>query len=864
MKKRGMNIRKSKRVHFWAKTTVDRKPGISVYEHMINVGCVAQCIAKSSPKLLDLFNLSAMESGALAALHDIGKISPGFQRKCEAWLNENCLIEIARNGCWDTNMESDHGKVSHSAIQSFLQELGIPRKSGKFLSAILGAHHGHLNRPEDRGYLPNKALEESQSEIEWAKERRDEAYRVWRYFQADYTRINLTDQSPAIWWLAGLTTIADWIASDERYFPYSFINPDECSLALAQKTLRTIGFQQPEVKPNLSFADLFPFPANDMQIKAMDTITEPGVYVIEAPMGLGKTEAALAVAYQLMVSGKANGIYFALPTQATSNRIHLRMNEFLQRIASGIGASRLIHGNSWLMDIEIPLMPSRTDSGKETIRDASAGRDWFTSAKRALIASFGVGTIDQALLGVVAAKHFFVRHFALAGKVVILDEVHTYDLYTGTLIDKLISTLEGLGCTVIVLSATLSGKRREEIIQSAGSTITNAAEHPYPLISGRRENQVIEPVKVTPPESRMVEVEFVKADAAVNKALQIARDGGTVLWICNTVDTAQNQFRELEAKAEDAFPLGLLHSRFPFWRREELEDEWMSRLDKSGKTRCGSILVSTQIVEQSVDLDADLMITELAPTDMLLQRLGRLWRHKRTNRPTSKARLCIIEESHNIEEFKGMEAREIEKSLGAKAFVYAPYVLLRTLQVWKKFSQISIPSQIRQLIEETYSERTDEPTSWRELLQKVADESYKYRQHALMNTNVWCMPDLPDEEGIQTRVNELPTVSVILCQQIASNEVVLANGTKIVLGGDAFQLSIAKGIHRNLAKVPRYCFDSVVPFGAFRDYLRGEQTVGIITTAGSVEVKGLKNSHLLHFSNKLGLSIDKISAKEEA
>lgn len=122
---------------FWAKTTSLGKPGISVYEHMVNVGCVARCIAEISPEILKCFNLQSKEVGPLAALHDLGKISPGFQRKCEAWLEENGLIKIARNRCWDAAMESDHGAVYHPAVQDFLVREGLSRNSAQYLSAVL-------------------------------------------------------------------------------------------------------------------------------------------------------------------------------------------------------------------------------------------------------------------------------------------------------------------------------------------------------------------------------------------------------------------------------------------------------------------------------------------------------------------------------------------------------------------------------------------------------------------------------------------------------------------------------------------------------------------------------------------------------
>jgi len=851
--------------HFWAKLTSEGKPGISVYDHMINVGCVARCIAEISSEIIERFHLQTSTVGALAALHDLGKISPGFQRKCKAWLEENDLAKIDCNNCWDTAMESDHGKASHSAIQAFLLEAGIDCKTAKFVSAVLGSHHGRLTPPNDRGYRPQKLISDSASQIDWDTERMANARIIWHNFAATNTTFKLIDSSPSLWWLAGLTSVADWIGSDERFFPPERRTGDEDTSSSARNALDTIGFRQPEFVRDLSFHDLFydvekpeiRWVPNEMQEKTLATVSRPGVYVIEAQMGMGKTEAALWAAYQLLISGKARGIYFALPTQATSNRMHLRMNEFVRRISLTSNASRLIHGNSWLMDQTVGLSPVATSCDSASDDDARTGRDWFSSAKRALIAPFGVGTVDQALLGVVAAKHFFVRRFALAGKVVILDEVHSYDLYTGTLIDNLITTLEGLGCTVIVLSATLTGKRLGQITPLQDDFLENT-QLPYPLITGHHEGNCLEPVSVLPPESYTVKVDFITSDNAVEEAIVLAKNGGAVLWICNTVDAAQKQYRLFIELTRAEFPIGLLHSRFSFWRREELENEWMERFGKSGKTRCGSILVSTQIVEQSVDLDADLLITELAPTDMLLQRLGRLWRHNRENRQIDVARLCIIKEARSLEEFRVMSSQEIKKELGGKSRVYDPFILLRSLEVWQRQKEISIPLQIRTLIESTYEERDNEPESWLKLFNDAYGQAKAYQQKALMSSNIWNIP-LPDEEGVQTRLNELPTISVVLCRSINKEEAVFVDDTSEKLGGDTFRLSTAQAIHRNLVKVPKYCFDNII----FTDYLYGRQSVGIIAESGAVEVNGLKNDTRLFYSNELGLVIEKTAAKEE-
>lgn len=836
--------------YFWAKTLPDSTPGLSVLDHMLNVGQVALALAKASPGLLMRFGLTPEEVAALAALHDLGKISPGFQRKCLTWLVMHNLTEADRNWRWAANMESDHGKVTHAALQNFLVAVGVSRSTAQFLAAVLGGHHGHVKPPNARGYQPGKAIDEDTSGIDWNSARNRHAEIIWDLFKPDTARLTFDDQSPALWWLAGLTSVADWIGSDECFFPQD--NQTD-SAAATQLAVDSLGFTASAFIQNLSFEDIFGFAPNAMQQQAMAAITGPGVYVIEAPMGLGKTEAALAVAYNLICAGGAHGIYFALPTQATSNRIHLRMNDFLKCVSPQTGPSRLIHGNSWLMQVDQEFNPASTEDSGPQDQDARAGRDWFASAKRALLAPFGVGTIDQALLGVVAAKHFFVRHFALAGKVIIIDEVHSYDVYTGTLIDKLITSLEGLGCTVIILSATLSGQRRARFIEGP--------ELPaYPLISGRCEGRPIEAATPPPPTARAVAIEFHQADTAMAQALALAESGGAVLWICDTVDTAQAQYRRFKETATNGLKLGLLHSRFTFKRREQLEDEWMLRLGRQGDDRRGSILVSTQIVEQSVDLDADLIVSELAPTDMLLQRLGRLWRHPRPERPCKQPRFIITNEEQCLEELKRMKAPAIEEALGAKARVYSPYVLLRSLEIWQQLSSITIPTDIRGLIEATYADRADEPEAWQQLFSDWWGTASAKRMKATFNSNFWNLA-LDDQEGVQTRLNEMPTVDLVLCRSCNAQAVTFFDGSAMQIG-DEFRFESAQAIHRNLVKAPRHVFTNVDVCQAFAPYLYGEQCVGLVEAGGNIGLKGLKDGCRIVYSDEFGLVINHESGKE--
>jgi CRISPR-associated endonuclease/helicase Cas3 len=842
---------------------------------MLNVGRVAQCLAGTVPELLDRFNLKASVVGSLAALHDLGKITPGFQRKCSAWLVAHGLENLDRQCGWGTTTESSHAKVTHAAVQKVLLGLGVDSQTAACLATVLGAHHGRIQAaPDSRPFRP-VGVTESRSGIGWEEERDRAARAVLQAFGTNPGDLYMAIDHPSMWWLAGLTTVADWIGSDEQFFAPGDRCEEPRRMLRARQAIQQLCFGQPCLVAALGFAELFGFPPgsqpNDMQIKARERIQGPGVYVIEAPMGMGKTEAALWVAYELMLVGKARGIYFALPTQATSNRIHVRMEAFVHRIAPGSGSSRLIHGNSWLYQEKPDLEPAPTASGAQ--EDARAGGDWFASGKRALLAPFGVGTVDQALLAVVAAKHFFVRHFALAGKVVILDEVHSYDLYTGTLIDRLVEVLPGLGCTVIILSATLTRKRRDQLVPSAADPDADPQACHYPMISSAPESGAPgPPLACKAPPSRRVSLVFLQRDAALAKALELARQGGVVLWIFNTVQAAQEQYLKVREEADEQFPVGLLHSRFPFWRREELEDEWMTRLGKGSLERCGCILVSTQIVEQSVDLDADLLITELAPTDMLFQRMGRLWRHERPDRMGSPT-MILLEESEPLEVLLHLGPKAIVQSLGAKAFVYSPYILLRTLEVWHSRDEVLLPDHIRPLIEATYAEREvgSEPAGWREMMDpeswgKLFDERYALdlsrKFLATRNTHLW-QPILEDVEGAQTRLNEMPTVQLVLCQSLAKDAVVFLDGTRVQPRPGQHAFATAQAIHRNGVKVPRHHFAQVVPWKAFEACRLGEHTVGRVVD-GLIELEGLKQGVRLRWSRAEGVVVEQDSPRSRA
>jgi CRISPR-associated endonuclease/helicase Cas3 len=807
-------------VHFWAKTLPDGQPGISVRDHCLNVGCVAEALLARLPEPLKA--LLPPGAATLAAVHDIGKISPGFQQKCERW-----QISFKR----DLGYEGRHQRIS----QVFLDSL--TKNSLCRWAEAVGAHHGRVQGNDACGDLGGKA---------WERARRGLSAALVAEFQPLPRQDAKTEAVE--WLLAGLITLADWLGSDENNFrPEDLGTLDKAvQRAKSDEIVSRLELTGGTLLPDKVFGHVFahrlkgqsPRPLQDKIIAAAKP--KPGVYVIEDVMGSGKTEAALWLAYRLITTGKARGMYFGLPTRVTSDRIHRRVLEFLAEVYPHGVEPPLVHGQAWLREMPAvrPAWKERRDeSGDETPRQqAEAVRKWFASSRRGLLAPFAVGTVDQALLGVIAAKWFFLRQFALAGKVVVLDEVHSYDLYTGTLVQSLVKRLRELQATPVILSATLTAKQRQSLVGE--TTNSNPADVPYPAITIKTGKAAAKVVRVhshaetkTVKISRVSVPDFDNVTAVVARAGKLAEEGRNVVWIRNTVRHAREAFRKLNGERQgDAFEIGLLHSRFPAFQRasypkssmEELkkhhlhEERWLWMLGKPEPPRAdarpkGSVLVSTQVVEQSVDIDADVLITDLAPTDMLLQRIGRLHRHDRGDRGQPTAYVVVPQIITKAS--RTLAADEIKKALGSVGRVYAPYVLMRTWEQWQR-PRVKLCGQvIRQLLEQTYAEDHDDPAGWVELYDDLKAEREWLEKLALSATNVRGQPLRPDEEGLGTRFSRQRQVLLLLVRWISDRmdkggnpaELHLLNGTKLrVENIRKFNLYVARQLHLNTATVPAW------------------------------------------------------------
>jgi len=700
-------------------------------------------------------------------LHDVGKITLGFQIKCPHWPFPSELDERTSRSV--DNPVSDHALVSQVCLQDLLK----PAKSQLWAAAV-GAHHG---RPKVRN-----ARIDFEAASEWAAAQRrtlvDQLTQTFGPLPVQPPDPRFDRAHSDLWLLAGLITVADWVGSNEEFFSPEHGVPVEESRRLAVAALEKIGW--PGGKLRLTgfkgaFASAASTGFDPNTIQEAVAAAAPGLVIVEAPMGCGKTEAALHAAQQWIAAGHHHGLYFALPTQVTSNRIHLRVADFLRNTLDDPAHLRLAHGHAWLQDapvLKLRLTHSRPDAdwdNDDLTADLREARSWFASGKQALLAPYGVGTIDQALQGMVTVKHFFVRRFALAGKVVILDEIHSYDVYTGTLVGALVRELLNLGCSVIILSATLTADRRRELL-AAVNCKENSIPVSYPLVTTATPGGE---VRHTAPEWTTSKTVSIRAgelpeETVLDELIRRAESGQHVLWIRNTVIEAQQAFRALRDEIREGdVKLGLLHARFPFNRRQELEQDWLICLGKGrAASGPGSILIATQVVEQSVDIDLDFIVTDLAPTDMLIQRMGRLWRHdhpanhRKADKPGFWIRLPQLEDD--------ADADQLKKALGRSAKVYAPYVLLRSAAVWRERTEVQLPGDIRPVLEQTYADPGDaEPKAWAELLEELENEKRKLTRRAEAAMSVFGLPMLnPDDDGALTRRKGPPTVPLVLLNAI--------------------------------------------------------------------------------------------------
>lgn len=484
-------------------------------------------------------------------------------------------------------------------------------------------------------------------------------------------------------------------------------------------------------------------------------------------MGEGKTEAALFAHAQMQASRGSRGFYFALPTQATGNSMFRRIeHDFLARLGKSRVDLQLTHGAAVLNDDFERLKFACTVEDEE--KDVVA-REWFSHNKRALLSPHGVGTIDQALLSVLNVKHQFVRLWGLGRRTILFDEVHAYDLYTQTLIERLISWLKSLDCDVILLSATLTNDSRQRLASSFGATQVCKSTS-YPRITKVQGHTATAETFQVRPTQFLLRTCAAELEGLSQHLVQLSQAGGAIGCVVNTVSRAQKLYQMVK----EALPnekIVLLHSRFPVHLRLKIEDLLNISVGKeSTPEQRRLVVIATQVIEQSLDIDFDVMTSDLAPVDLLLQRSGRLHRHAGRSRPgpLSSATLYVagIQPDGSIPKLTPY----------GWTFVYSRHILLRSAWLcWSRLEQqVQLPGALQgddSLVELCYSKaKLPADSEWVEAMteaeleyqKELEQDGQKAREAQVAEPKRYCKlsqkPKACDDIDVAT-LSKLPAVT---------------------------------------------------------------------------------------------------------
>ena len=707
----------------WAKTGEKEGKFHPLVYHLLDVASVALCLWDAAltgalrEELVQGFALSPAECrqmlAFLAGLHDIGKASPGFQSKYAAGIPalKEAGFEFAQH---PLGAPAPHGVISAWWLEGYLKsEFGASLECAKKIARVLGGHHGIWVGASQ--LLPPALKSSDKGGQSWETARRELVREIEKILFPPQ-RISLPDEIKRINSLltlaSGLVSVADWIGSMSNFFPYcpNDMPADqyaEMALRRAKQALRELGWVgwKPQGK-SVEFETAFNFKPRPLQATAIENALKaepPAMLILEAPTGIGKTEAALYVADEWLQGWGGRGLYIAMPTQATSNQMFSRVVRYLrQRYPADMVNVHLIHGQArFNREMQALEVQSIADDEQDQSQGQVAAMGWFLPRKRSLLAPFGVGTVDQSLLSVLQTKHFFVRLFGLGGKVVVFDEVHAYDTYMSVLFFRLLAWLRAIGASVIVLTATLPAATRKEMICAyLGVKNIELKEADFPRLTVVDKNAVAS-IPLPAPEEKPFKLEWIGNEAAdiLDCLKEKLSQGGCAAVVCNRVNRAQEIYQAIaEAQLLDPQNLILFHARFPFAWRDAIEKRVLELFSPQGERPQKAVVVATQVIEQSLDLDFDLIISDMAPADLILQRAGRLHRHPQNDarRPKPLGTPCLVIASPTVED--GFP------SFGADAFIYEKYILAKSWLYLKSRTEIRPIAETREIIEEVYGE----------------------------------------------------------------------------------------------------------------------------------------------------------------
>ncbi|MFJ2821661.1 type I-E CRISPR-associated protein Cse1/CasA [Streptomyces toxytricini] len=705
----------------------------------------------------------------LGAVHDVGKATPAFacqvDQLAERMRSVGLDMPTARQ-FGDARRRAPHGLAGQAIVEGWLEGRGWSPRAAMAFAGAVGGHHGVLPGHEHFHALhqhPELLRTPGPSDRLWRAVQTElldaatAAYGV-RDRLHDWSAVKLPQPVQVV--LSALVILADWIASNSDLF---LLYPEERHRSDAERieaAWRGIELPPPWTAPTVEedargllearFGLPAPRPLQEEAVRLARATPTPGLMIIEAPMGEGKTEAALAVAEVFASRTRAGGCFVALPTRATANAMYGRFRKWLDRLpGEGARTVYLAHSKGFLDDAfaadlragSRPIAAVDLDGDPTSLRSlrddrcaaasALVAHQWLRGRKKGMLAPFVVGTIDQLLFAGLKSRHLVLRHLALAGKVVVIDEVHAYDAYMNEYLERVLSWLGRYKVPVVMLSATLPADRRRALALAYSETADEAgaltATSAYPLMHVVSEGG--ETIVGTPPAAagRRLSVTVEKLDddpAALSDRLAAElAGGGCALVVRNTVDRVLQAADVLRERfGLDAVTVA--HSRFTDLDRARKDDDLVARFGPAGTRPAGPhIVVASQVAEQSLDIDFDVLVTDLAPVDLVLQRMGRLHRHQRGERQADRPeRLrvprCLIT---GVDWDAGPPC-----PAEGSAAVYGRHALLRSLAVLHPHLEgkpLDLPDHISPLVQSGYGDTTPPaPEAWTTAMDSARDE----------------------------------------------------------------------------------------------------------------------------------------------
>ncbi|MBC2876980.1 MULTISPECIES: type I-E CRISPR-associated protein Cse1/CasA [Streptomyces] len=706
----------------------------------------------------------------LAASHDTGKATPAFACQVDSLADRMRAVGLHMRSAKEYGQDrklAPHGLAGQLLLQEWMSERhGLDtRVSGQF-SVIAGGHHG---TPPEHQQMQDLRMRP------WLLRHPGESESVWRDLQyelmdgcaelADVTHrftawrhVRLPQPLQVL--LTALVILADWIASAPELFPY---DPDTWLPAGPTGEARRLKAawrgldlprpwtpEEPAEPAEELVAKRFalpqgasPRPVQTEAVRMARRMSPAGLLMIEAPMGEGKTEAALTAAEILAARTGAGGCLIALPTRATGDAMFLRVLEWLHHLPlDGPRSVVLAHAKAALNDVWDGLVRTRhraiaavDQDGTERIeaklgpgRTSPTGlhaHQWLRGRKKQLLASFAVGTVDQVLFAGLKSRHLALRHLAVAGKVVVIDEVHAYDAYMNRYLDRVLEWLAAYQVPVVLLSATLPADRRRALAQAyAGpeASLDGVADDSYPLITAVSPGSPALTAHPAPAAGRRTEVALERLDddlglLADRLEAELA-DGGCALVVRNTVNRALQAADALRERfGEQAVTIA--HSRFLAADRAARDAKLRKVFGPQGDRPVEPhIVVATQVIEQSLDIDFDLLVTDLAPADLVLQRLGRLHRHPRQRPPRLSRARCLVT---GVKDWRTAPVQPVEASCvvyggSARRGTYALWRSLAVLTPYLDGKPLVLPDHISPVVQDAYRDEKAHavPPAWAE------------------------------------------------------------------------------------------------------------------------------------------------------